>query len=1208
MPVKIPFRVVHASGQDDSYRAAELNNHSPLTKGWSSARYCLYPQDIVIQLDQRTRIRKIQLLSHQFLIATKIEFFVGDVPDLTPLSLDNVRYTRLGYVSLSDNEKTGYKARELKSVHVDAVGLFLKLNIHKNHINRHNLYNQVGIVAINVIGDRLGYGTDVTDPDFFVDVSDKRNLEKDPILDGFLNRPDYISPLDDLAFDMYQDPEIAQIIRKLEKKKQEAVMMEKYDYAKQLKQAISELQKNISDIFVVSHELPSNMINSVTALNQSAAHIFLQQSLQDDEARAYSLTNVPIEKEITPKEPYWLPVRSVRQSILDEPYLLPSENQYFLPPDKKKYFRARKNMRPYRSLDDFEPRPDSRSSDEPYWVPVNSPYFRRYEDLLRGPDVRLLAHLNRATSALDVPESDEPTISRRWESHRRKLDPIDVALSDTDSLRIKMELTSSTVGEKLGKMEVEKRQAVENEDYDKAKTKKLQMDEYRNQAYRDLRIAELLEASAAREQQALDYSYRQRISPRMLEVYPTPPQSPPRYDERPLPTARRNSQVNDNPPKPDPDVKEAKEGTPYEERQLPIHKPAPILDELDLPETTDSDAIEEVEPMTEKDLRDASSAIDIFGQPLVSKAYSKTWSFREDSLLAVYKQLEMLPTSVSKDEAKSMFRAAVFLVKRAIDDKVYAVFKAALHLLKMMLRDFVPKHRLPKQEVTYAVEKTIPNLLHKSGDTAIRNRDDAKKTIFEIAKLPEVKPTNAVLHECIKPIKVSMAPRLAESHCEIVEQLYSDHGLSNNTYPCPRKWLLEYAQTSSDDDSYTAGCSSMLELTPRIKWVQGSPSLTVPTGFYAIPRRFYHKSCGLTLDNLMTFCVEALHHNAGEVREVSERIIKQLYLDVGAPVREYLPHDDDKTRKITLWRQLFEYFDRIDGKPTKQELQKKKATQEAKKQAEIEALQKQLQQLKDIQQGKLLALNKPVDDSLLKKKGSPQKKGKLKPKGPPAKDDDDLSVSNMDKICIFCGERNNDFNDEGLDLHYWKSCPVLKRCANCKEVVEIASLTDHLLKECESKNNFSKCPRCSEAIVKAVYDQHVAEKTCNPNQANVNHCPLCHENIPVGEDSWKNHLMGPRGCSNNPRRLLALNKPAGTSIFMSYGEPAPLAHLDLLTTAGEIEISRLMSCQSTSCTLYTVHSPIHISRHFAHDTRRKRKPFAPAGKGKTTTRLKAAKR
>lgn len=40
----------------------------------------------------------------------------------------------------------------------------------------------------------------------------------------FNRRPDYISPLDDLAFDMYQDPQTAQLIRQLEKKKQEAVM------------------------------------------------------------------------------------------------------------------------------------------------------------------------------------------------------------------------------------------------------------------------------------------------------------------------------------------------------------------------------------------------------------------------------------------------------------------------------------------------------------------------------------------------------------------------------------------------------------------------------------------------------------------------------------------------------------------------------------------------------------------------------------------------------------------------------------------------------------------------------------------------------------------------------------------------------------------------------------------------------------------------
>lgn len=42
---------------------------------------------------------------------------------------------------------------------------------------------------------------------------------------------------------MYQDPEVAQIIRRLDQKKREAVRLECYDHAKKLKQAIADLQK-----------------------------------------------------------------------------------------------------------------------------------------------------------------------------------------------------------------------------------------------------------------------------------------------------------------------------------------------------------------------------------------------------------------------------------------------------------------------------------------------------------------------------------------------------------------------------------------------------------------------------------------------------------------------------------------------------------------------------------------------------------------------------------------------------------------------------------------------------------------------------------------------------------------------------------------------------------------------------------------------------
>jgi centrosomal protein CEP104 len=51
------------------------------------------------------------------------------------------------YIELSSNERTDFKARELKSIHVDADGWLLKLIIHKNYPNRANPYNQVKITS-----------------------------------------------------------------------------------------------------------------------------------------------------------------------------------------------------------------------------------------------------------------------------------------------------------------------------------------------------------------------------------------------------------------------------------------------------------------------------------------------------------------------------------------------------------------------------------------------------------------------------------------------------------------------------------------------------------------------------------------------------------------------------------------------------------------------------------------------------------------------------------------------------------------------------------------------------------------------------------------------------------------------------------------------------------------------------------------------------
>lgn len=54
-------------------------------------------------------------------------------------------------------------------------------------------------------------------------------------------------------------------------------------------------------------------------------------------------------------------------------------------------------------------------------------------------------------------------------------------------------------------------------------------------------------------------------------------------------------------------------------------------------------------------------------------AYSRTWSCREDALLALYKQLAEMPPDTPKEELKNTLRATVFLVRKAIRDVVTPV-------------------------------------------------------------------------------------------------------------------------------------------------------------------------------------------------------------------------------------------------------------------------------------------------------------------------------------------------------------------------------------------------------------------------------------------------------------------------------------------------------------------------------------------------------
>ena len=247
---KLGFTVIQTSGEDVEYPASELNTHSPHTKGWQSPRFCEFPQELGLQLAHRSQLTQLQLLSHQHKIATKIELFVGDGD-----SYASAEWARLGYLSLDSNERSKYQARELKSVYLDCKGRYLKLLVHRCYINRHNLFNQVGVIAINALGEYSGAGGGRDKlPHIARGVGGGAGAGGEVAAPGGAGGD---GAQHDLAFDMNLGREDAMRIRQIISAKEEAVAREDYDAAKRLKRAEDTLRQfggRLAQLEVAKHQ------------------------------------------------------------------------------------------------------------------------------------------------------------------------------------------------------------------------------------------------------------------------------------------------------------------------------------------------------------------------------------------------------------------------------------------------------------------------------------------------------------------------------------------------------------------------------------------------------------------------------------------------------------------------------------------------------------------------------------------------------------------------------------------------------------------------------------------------------------------------------------------------------------------------------------------------------------------------------------------
>ncbi|MEQ2217866.1 hypothetical protein XENOCAPTIV_024942 [Xenoophorus captivus] len=153
---------------------------------------------------------------------------------------------------------------------------------------------------------------------------------------------------------------------------------------------------------------------------------------------------------------------------------------------------------------------------------------------------------------------------------------------------------------------------------------------------------------------------------------------------------------------------------------------------------------------------------------MVACAYSKTWCYREDALLAVHNKLLEVTSTAPKDELRNMIRAAVF--------------HASLKLLRLMLSQVIPGLGLGRAEVTHCLEQTFPNLLTRTGDSPNRLHAAAITLIQEIAVLKDVRALQIIPVELVKPFKSNFPSRLAQSRAELLEKLLVELGIEKSGF------------------------------------------------------------------------------------------------------------------------------------------------------------------------------------------------------------------------------------------------------------------------------------------------------------------------------------------------------------------------------------------------------------------------------------------
>lgn len=206
---------------------------------------------------------------------------------------------------MDNNSKTNYKAREFRKVYVETYCYYLKLVLHKNYVNKFNIFNQVSIINLDFIGSPIYLQANdlILQEQLNFDIKDHEidelTQEKIKIMKNLLEESVKNEDFDEakkLKINIDKIKLFGKKLLDLENQKKELLSVEDFDSAKIIKMEIDRIKSKVKNIDKQIGEINHNSVilgnynnfNSSIELNKSIGMIL---SLNEENKENIENTN-----------------------------------------------------------------------------------------------------------------------------------------------------------------------------------------------------------------------------------------------------------------------------------------------------------------------------------------------------------------------------------------------------------------------------------------------------------------------------------------------------------------------------------------------------------------------------------------------------------------------------------------------------------------------------------------------------------------------------------------------------------------------------------------------------------------------------------------------------------------------------------------------------------------------------------------------------